>query len=235
VDGNQEQRSHERGIRRRSMILSGILQTVGATALVLIPLFGKPARLAMAIVTPVSPYRHTSGTAHQTPRPRTEIRHVCTTCVSLPPSRITASSQHELNSSEEPSREIGEGEIPGGVCPTCLIGGTEQPRRPISNDSEPEKRRIVKTTLDPAMLIHRVEPLYPILAKQVGRAGRVELRAIIATDGTIQSLQIVGGDPLFFQSAREAVLQWRYRPTVLNGRAVEIDTFITVIYNMDRR
>jgi protein TonB len=91
-----------------------------------------------------------------------------------------------------------------------------------------------QTRIDPAMLIHRVEPVYPTLARQLGRAGRVELRAIIATDGTIQSLQVVSGDPLFYQSVLEAVRQWRYRPTVLNGIAVEIDTFITVIYNMQR-
>ena len=84
------------------------------------------------------------------------------------------------------------------------------------------------------MLIHRVEPMYPTLPKQLGRGGRVELRAVIATDGTIQSLQVVSGDPLFYQSALEAVRQWRYRPTVLNGEPVEIDTFITVIYNMSR-
>jgi protein TonB len=90
------------------------------------------------------------------------------------------------------------------------------------------------THLDPAMLIHRVEPVYPTLPKQLGRSGRVELRAIIATDGTIQSLQVVGGDPLFYQSAMEAVRQWRYSPTVLNGQPVEIDTYISVIYTMQR-
>jgi periplasmic protein TonB len=84
------------------------------------------------------------------------------------------------------------------------------------------------------MLVRRVEPVYPTLARQLGRAGRVELRAIIATDGTIQSLQIVSGDPLFYQSALDAVREWRYKPTVLNGEAVEIDTFITVIYNINR-
>jgi len=95
-------------------------------------------------------------------------------------------------------------------------------------------RIVHQTRIDPAMLIHRVEPVYPTLPKQLGRAGRVELRAVIATDGTIQSLQVVSGDPLFYQSALEAVRQWRYRPTVLNGVAVEIDTFVTVIYNMQR-
>jgi protein TonB len=88
------------------------------------------------------------------------------------------------------------------------------------------------TTLDPAMLIHRVEPVYPPLARQIHREGRVELRAIIGTDGTIQSLQVVTGDPMFLNSAIEAVQQWRYRPTILNGQPVEIDTYITVVYTM---
>ena len=90
------------------------------------------------------------------------------------------------------------------------------------------------TQLDPALLIHRVEPVYPPLAKQTHREGRVELRAIIGTDGRIRSLQIVAGDPLFEQSAVEAVRQWRYKPTILNGQPVEIDTSIMVIYSMQR-
>ena len=82
------------------------------------------------------------------------------------------------------------------------------------------------------MLIRRIEPVYPPLAKLTHKEGRVELHAIIATDGSIQSLEIVGGDFLFFQSAKEAVSQWHYKPTILNGQAVEIDTHITVIYTM---
>ena len=84
------------------------------------------------------------------------------------------------------------------------------------------------------MLIRRVEPVYPPLAKQTHREAQVELRAIIATDGTIQSLQVVKGDALFLSSATDAVSQWRYRPTVLNGQPVEIETYITVIYTLQR-
>ncbi len=84
------------------------------------------------------------------------------------------------------------------------------------------------------MLVYRVEPAYPTLARQTRRGGRVELRAIIAADGTIQSLQVVSGDPLFIQSALQAVQQWRYKPTILNGQPVEIDTFITVVYAISR-
>jgi protein TonB len=82
------------------------------------------------------------------------------------------------------------------------------------------------------MLLHRVEPLYPPLARQIHREGQVELHAIISTDGSIQSLQVVSGDALFLQSATEAVRQWRYRATVLNGQPVEIETYITVIYTL---
>ena len=82
------------------------------------------------------------------------------------------------------------------------------------------------------MLIRRVEPIYPALARQIHKEGQVELRAIIATDGTIQSLQVVSGDALFLNSAKDAVTQWRYRPTVLNGLPVEIETYITVIYTL---
>ena len=82
------------------------------------------------------------------------------------------------------------------------------------------------------MLIYRVEPTYPPLAIQIHKEGRVELHARIATDGSVEALEAVGGDPLFFQSALEAVRQWRYRPTMLSGQPVEVDTHITVIYTM---
>jgi len=58
------------------------------------------------------------------------------------------------------------------------------------------------------------------------------MRAIIGTDGTIQSLQVISGDALFLMSAKDAVQQWRYKPTILDGQPVEIDTFITVVYTM---
>jgi protein TonB len=84
-----------------------------------------------------------------------------------------------------------------------------------------------------AQLIHRVEPIYPPLAKQIQREGRVELRAIISTAGTIESLEVISGDPLFIQSALAAVREWRYRPTILNRRPIEVGTHITVIYTLN--
>jgi periplasmic protein TonB len=60
----------------------------------------------------------------------------------------------------------------------------------------------------------------------------VELRAVIATDGTIQSLEVISGDPLLIRSALDAVRDWRYHPTILNGQPIEVETHITVIYTL---
>jgi outer membrane biosynthesis protein TonB len=60
----------------------------------------------------------------------------------------------------------------------------------------------------------------------------VELHAIISTKGTIESLEVISGDPLFIQSALAAVREWRYHPTILNHQPIEVDTRITVIYTL---
>ena len=112
-----------------------------------------------------------------------------------------------------------------------LDDARRQPERPADLRQQ-TRHRVVMTHLESAMLIRRVEPVYPALARQIHREGQVELHAIIATDGTIQSLQVVSGDPLFLRSAIDAVTQWRYRPTVLNDQPVEIETYITVIYTL---
>lgn len=79
-----------------------------------------------------------------------------------------------------------------------------------------------------ANLIRRVVPVYPPLAKAARIQGTVEFTAVISKEGTIENLQLVHGHPLLVQSARDAVLQWRYRPTLLNGQPVEVVTDIVV-------
>jgi protein TonB len=84
------------------------------------------------------------------------------------------------------------------------------------------------------MLVRRVEPAYPALARQLRRSGQVHIRALISVDGSIESLQVMDGDPLLLQSAKDAVLQWKYRPTYLNGQPVEVETIITVVYTLNQ-
>jgi protein TonB len=234
VEGDPEQRARERRVRRKSLIISVLLQASFLAALIVVPLFAKPERLVSIISTPIPPYRHVSGHTHTTQTPPASIRHVCVTCFNLRPTNPDANNRVESTNWDQPIDDPGLGEISAAPCPGCIHIPVAGPQRPAIAESVRQRPRTVHTQLDPAMLIHRIEPVYPTLPKQLGRGGRVELRAVIATDGTIQSLQVVSGDPLFYQSALEAVRQWRYRPTVLNGEPVEIDTFITVIYNMSR-
>jgi protein TonB len=234
VGGNVEQRARERGIRRRALIISVAAQSAILTAIILVPLFGKTERIAFAM-TPIPPYYHsnvperTNTTTQQTPQRKHNIFEEVFSPPHRIPDRIDPGS--EPLSPEPPGIPPGSG--PGAPCTGCipLEDNRHQPAPPA--DVRPQTpHRLVMTHLESAMLIHRVEPVYPALAKQTHREGQVELRAIIATDGTMQSLQVVNGDALFLHSAVDAVRQWRYRPTILNGQPVEIETYITVTYTL---
>ena len=74
--------------------------------------------------------------------------------------------------------------------------------------------------------------MYPALAKTAHVSGTVVLHAIIAKDGSIQELQFVSGPPLLMKAAMDAVREWRYRPTLLNGEPVEVDTTIDVVFTL---
>ena len=238
MDGDAEQRRRQRSIRRRSLAISIAVQGAILTALVLVSLFGKPQSIALANVTPVPPYSPYHNASHDSGAQNTSsgAHRLCQICPSIPISPKIPT--HDPNSSGNPTGEllppgIGDGFIgrSDGFLP--FDGQRHGPIPPSATETQVKRPRVIRmTTLDPAMLIHRVEPIYPPLARQIHREGRVELRAIIGTDGTIQSLQVVSGDPMFLSSAVEAVQQWRYRPTILNGQPVEIDTYITVVYTM---
>src|SRR5439155_9331286 len=80
-------------------------------------------------------------------------------------------------------------------------------------------KRVV-SQLTEAQLLNKVEPVYPRIAVLSGVQGQVLLHAIIARNGSIQSLNVISGPPLLIRAATDAVRQWRYRPYVLNGEAV---------------
>jgi protein TonB len=82
------------------------------------------------------------------------------------------------------------------------------------------------------MLINRVMPQYPAIARTAHVSGTVELHAIIAKDGSIEELSYVAGPPLLLKASMDAVRQWRYRPTLLNGEPVEVETTIDVVFNL---
>jgi len=83
-----------------------------------------------------------------------------------------------------------------------------------------------------ASIITQTRPLYPALARQARIQGNVVLHAIIDKEGKVAQLEVISGHPLLVQSALDAVKQWRYKPTQLNGDPVEVDTTITVTFTM---
>jgi protein TonB len=234
VEGDPVQRTRERKIRRRALILSVALQGLVMVAIVLVPLLGKPARIALANVMPLPPYysrpapRHSADVQPVRSRPP---QNVCRFCAprAIPRAIVTHDPTPDRDVSDVPFSGAGI-EMPGAI----PLVDSRVPAGPAPPPRTDTPHVVHVTHINPAMLTHRIEPVYPTLARQIGRAGRVELRAIIGADGSIESLEAVAGDPMFFQSALEAVRQWRYTPTLLNGQQVEVDTYITVIYNLQR-
>jgi protein TonB len=82
------------------------------------------------------------------------------------------------------------------------------------------------------LLIHRVEPSYPTLARAARVQGDVVLTAVISVNGEIENLQLVSGHPMLVPAAITAVKGWRYKPYLLNGQPVEVETTITVIFSL---
>ena len=83
-----------------------------------------------------------------------------------------------------------------------------------------------------ASLVNKVTPEYPPIAKTAHVSGTVTLHAIIAKDGSIEKLEFVSGPPLLMASAMSAVKEWKYRPTMLNGKPVEVDTTVQVVFSL---
>jgi protein TonB len=84
------------------------------------------------------------------------------------------------------------------------------------------------------LLISQPPAVYPPLAKQAHIQGVVKLSATIAKDGTIQNLEVIEGHPLLIPAAMDAVRQWVYKPTLLNGQPVEVVTQIDVNFTLSQ-
>ena len=98
----------------------------------------------------------------------------------------------------------------------------------------PRKPIPVSTGVQAAKLIRQVKPIYPQLARMARISGTVRLVAIIGKDGAIEDLRVASGHPLLVASAVEAVKQWLYQPTLLNGEPVDVITQIDVNFTLSQ-
>jgi protein TonB len=125
------------------------------------------------------------------------------------------------------------GSIPGGDprgIPNVLGNGT-QPVIPV-HPPAPVAHSIRLSHMSEGDLIRRVQPAYPPLARAARIQGVVVLQATIGQQGAIENLQALSGHPMLVRAAIDAVRQWRYRPYLLNGEPVEVETQVTVNFSL---
>jgi periplasmic protein TonB len=127
------------------------------------------------------------------------------------------------------------GGVPGGV-PGGTMGGVlgsvmSSVPTAVPKVATPQRVR-VSQGVSQGLLIHKVQPQYPPLARQARIQGVVVLQALIGKDGSIQNLHVVSGHPMLTNSALEAVKEWRYKPYYLNGEPVEVETTINVNFTL---
>jgi periplasmic protein TonB len=117
-----------------------------------------------------------------------------------------------------------------------IIGSVGEAAAPPAAFSKPEQKGPVRIggKVAAANLIRSVQPVYPPLAKSARVQGSVEFTATISKEGNIENLTLVRGHPLLVKAAQDAVLQWKYRPTLLNGQPVEVVTDITVNFTLSQ-
>ena len=131
------------------------------------------------------------------------------------------------------------GGIPGGI-PGGQLGGviggiissTSNSSAPIVPKLEPIKRVHISQGVTKGMIVNKIEPTYPRIAVEARVTGIVLPKAIISKEGEIKELQVISGHFLLVPAAMDAVKQWRYRPFLLNGQPVEVETNITVTFQI---
>jgi protein TonB len=141
------------------------------------------------------------------------------------------------------------GGVPGGVAggtPGGVLGGIigsvpsaappPPPPPPKKEDPKPATPQRIRVggNVQVASLISQPHPIYPPLAKQARISGTVTLNAVIGKDGHIMNLSVAKGHPLLIQSALDAVKNWVYKPTLLNGEPVEVATTIDVNFTLSQ-
>jgi protein TonB len=154
------------------------------------------------------------------------------------PTRIPQKIQ--IIKEEEPPPSTGGfgvvGGVPGGVPGGGLggvIGGIVASQPVVAQPKVATPQRVrVSSGVSEGLLINRVQPTYPPLAKQARIQGTVILEAVISKEGNIENLHLIQGHPMLAPAAMDAVKRWKYKPYFLNGEPVEVDTVITVNFTL---
>jgi periplasmic protein TonB len=209
--------------------------------------FNSSILLALVIIPIIHPEmlpQLTDPILMQAPPPVQEPRPVVRT-VQMPtaPSEVSTEVLQAQSTIPRQSNIPGMQEPPETVGPMILgndpntMAGSDNPfgrgTHPDVRQALPPSTRHVSSGVMQGMLIHRVIPVYPAIARATRTSGAVVLQATISRTGTIENLRVVSGSPMLRQAALDAVKQWRYRPYMLNGQPVEVETAVDVNFTLD--
>ena len=229
--------------RRWTTAASFVLEALGVGLLILAPL-GYTEAISLKIDKPlVVPQGRTNLETHTPPskpdaptKPLTEFvgSHL------MLPQKIPTITHYVDDGNRYPNvgTDISDSFVVGSTNPQAdptlnrLFASNHKPE--VVGPSVETRRRVPISRLDPGMLIKQVQPIYPKIAVDTHTEGTVLLAAVIDTQGRITQLRALGGHPFLIPAAISAVQQWRYRPYILNGQAVEVETQVSVVFTLQR-
>jgi periplasmic protein TonB len=238
VDGVQKTK------KKYTIVLSLLIEVLALGVLVLIPLLYTQvlptAQLKSLLMAPAPPRAPIPELVNAAKTPLKRVRQLNASLLIVPRVVPKTVATNVVVDSPEIVVPRGTGDpngpmnnVPVGIFDsTSGTGVPPQPPPPAVKPTLPKGPVPVGGNVAAANLIRRVNPAYPPLAKSARVQGSVEFTAIISRTGDIENLQLVHGHPLLVTAAREAVLQWKYRPTLLNGQPVEVITDITVNFTL---
>jgi periplasmic protein TonB len=246
LENDPETQGRARVLRGKALAASLTLEAALVATVLIWPLIIPGALGGKFTVTPLPPFSrgnnlgeaHPRRSEHLAPPKSQTPQAVCLFC-SRPaaPGRPQNSGDARETSGDGPL--LGEGfDHDANENGPLILGGDPNNRMPLEI-KKPElpqhvAPRQMREGVMEAALIRKVQPVYPALARIAHVSGTVRLRAIIGTDGRIRELEVLSGSSFLQASAVAAVRGWRYRPTLLNGQAVEVETRITVNFVLDQ-
>jgi len=224
--------------RGATTVISFILEFLFLGILVLLPLIfteALPTKQLMTLITAPPPPPPPPPPPAATPVKVVKIQSELDNGQLRTPTAIPKKIQMIKEDEAPPAAAGVVGGVPGGV-PGGTMGGvlgsvmSSMPTA-VPKVATPQRVR-VSQGVSQGLLIHKVLPQYPPLARQARIQGVVVLEALIGKDGGIQNLHVVSGHPMLTNAALDAVKQWRYKPYYLNGEPVEVETTINVNFSL---
>jgi protein TonB len=238
IESNHTIQSH----RGKSTIMSFILQCIIIGIVVLIPLLftqALPAKELTTLLVAPPPPPPPPPPAASAPVRHAAVKVEDTSALKTPtsiPKQVKMVKDEPQQAEAPPSAVAGVvGGVPGGVAggqARGVLGGVLS-STPAYVPPKPNVQRVrVSQGVTAGLLVKKVQPDYPPLARQARIQGSVVLHAVISKSGKVEGLQVVSGHPMLTASALQAVKQWQYKPYILNGQPVEVETNVTVNFTL---